>query len=49
MESPELPAGYHQIAWNGTDDGGRAVPSGAYFCELSSGDWSATQKVLLIR
>ncbi len=47
--TPELSAGYHQISWNGTSDSGRPVPSGVYFCELVSGGWSATQKVLLVR
>jgi len=38
-----------QIFWNGTDDFNRKLPSGVYFLKFQSGDYSATEKVLLIR
>jgi hypothetical protein len=33
----QLPAGGHRLAWDGTDDGGRAVRSGLYFVRLTAG------------
>lgn len=37
------------INWNGTDDYNRKLPSGVYFVKFSAGDYSATEKLLLIR
>jgi len=41
--------GEHAVAWNGRDDGGRAVGSGVYFCRLSSGGNTQTHKMLLLK
>ena len=30
------PAGVHAVTWNGSDDAGREVPAGAYFCRLEA-------------
>ncbi|MEQ1831836.1 MAG: expansin EXLX1 family cellulose-binding protein [Candidatus Eisenbacteria bacterium] len=30
-------AGRHQVLWNGTDDAGRAVAPGVYFCRVTAG------------
>ncbi len=38
-----------QITWDGKDDFGNNVPSGIYFLRFQSGDYSATEKLLLIR
>ncbi len=38
-----------QIFWNGTDDLNRKLPSGVYFLKFQAGDYSATEKLLLIR
>ena len=38
-----------QIFWNGTDDLNRNLPSGVYFLKFQAGDYSATEKLLLIR
>ncbi|UCG31493.1 MAG: T9SS type A sorting domain-containing protein [candidate division WOR-3 bacterium] len=35
--------------WNGTDDTNRKLPSGVYFLKFTAGDYTATQKLLLIR
>lgn len=32
-----LGGGWHQVAWDGTDDGGRKVASGIYICQLEGG------------
>ena len=47
--TPELGPGYHQITWNGKNDAGQFVSPGVYFYDLSSGDWSASSKMLLLR
>jgi hypothetical protein len=47
--TPMLGPGYHQITWNGKNDAGRFVSPGVYFYDLTSGDWSASSKMLLLR
>ena len=32
----EMPGGRHRVIWDGTDGGGRPVPSGLYFYRLKS-------------
>lgn len=38
------PAGYHSLLWNAS-----AFPSGVYFCRISSGNYSASIKMLLLK
>ena len=42
-------AGYHTILWDGTDNAGNEVTSGAYFYQLKTGDIKATRKMVLLR
>jgi hypothetical protein len=42
-------AGNHVVQWNGTDNQKKAVASGVYFYKLSSGTYSNTKKMLLIK
>jgi hypothetical protein len=37
------------VRWSGVDDANRKVGSGVYFVRLEAGEYTATQKVLLIR
>jgi hypothetical protein len=37
------------VSWIGTDSSGRKLPSGVYFLKLVVGDYSATEKILLVR
>lgn len=45
----ELPAGSHEIQWDGRDDLGRDIDAGVYFGRLEIGAWSASRAVLHIR
>lgn len=45
----DLPAGQHRIEWNGVDNGGAAVASGVYYYRLSTEDFSATKKMVLVK
>ena len=38
--------GTHNVTWNGTDDHGRSLANGVYFCRLTAGDYRATEKVV---
>jgi uncharacterized membrane protein len=42
-------AGDHQVTWQGTDEFGRAVPSGTYLIKLESEDGVRTDKMMLVR
>jgi hypothetical protein len=44
-----LPAGLHTLEWDGRDDQGQAVGSGAYVVELRLGAWRQTRKLLLLK
>jgi hypothetical protein len=45
----EVGPGGHDVVWDGRDDQGRAVSSGAYFCRLHAGDLQITVRALLVR
>ncbi len=42
-------AASHVVLWNGTDDSGRPVSSGAYYTRVTSDTGSATAKMLLLK
>ena len=44
-----MPAGSFSHAWDGRDDVGRAVSSGVYFYELSSGSFREQRRMALVR
>jgi flagellar hook assembly protein FlgD len=41
--------GAYNVTWNGTDDRGRELARGVYFCRFSAGDYRATEKLVLQR
>ena len=41
--------GAYSINWSGTDDRGRELARGVYFCRFSAGDYRATEKLVLQR
>jgi len=49
LVSEILPAGRHEVTWQGRDDSGRTVASGAYFYRLNSGGDSVVGKMLLMK
>ncbi len=49
LVADELLAGAQQIVWDGTDDGGREVSTGVYFCRVQWDAGSVTRKLTLIR
>lgn len=44
-----MPAGRHQVTWDGTDDAGRPVVSGAYFYRLCVDDRGEMRRMVLAR
>jgi flagellar hook assembly protein FlgD len=42
-------AGNYEIKWDGTDDNGKAVPSGIYFYQLKAGTFTETKKMTLMK
>jgi hypothetical protein len=47
--SGQVEAGTHQVTWDGTDSAGSKVARGVYFCRMSAGEFSATEKVVLLQ
>ncbi|MBI3872301.1 MAG: T9SS type A sorting domain-containing protein, partial [candidate division Zixibacteria bacterium] len=45
----ELPAGKHDVSWDGTDDHGSPVASGIYLCRLVAGGAAESKKMVLLR
>ncbi len=43
-----LPAGSHVMVWDGTDDSGRQVPSGAYFSRLKVGESVGARTLVMV-
>jgi len=48
LESGSRPAGLHQVVWDGTDELGRPVGRGTYFCRMTAGSFRATSKLTTI-
>jgi len=44
-----LEAAYHNILWDGRDDSNKTVSSGIYFYKMKTTDYSATQKMILMK
>jgi hypothetical protein len=48
VDGPLAP-GRHRLTWDGRDDGGQRLVSGAYFLRASASGFEATRKILLIK
>ncbi|MDD4147453.1 MAG: carboxypeptidase regulatory-like domain-containing protein, partial [Candidatus Cloacimonetes bacterium] len=42
-------AGDHTVVWKGTDNNGRAVSSGVYYYKMTTGKYSSTKKMILMK
>lgn len=42
------PAGLNSVIWNGNDDSGNRIPPGMYICTMTSEDYYATKKLMLV-
>lgn len=49
LHSGELPAGEHDIQWDGTNSGGQRLSSGVYFYQLRMGEQIETRKMIMIK
>lgn len=49
VEAEEYAKGSHEVQWNGRDDNGHRVPSGAYFYRLEAGQYSESRRMALIK
>jgi len=49
LVNDHLAAGDHSVQWNGTDDAGRAVSSGVYFCRLQAGGNTRVGRMVLLK
>ena len=45
----KMPAGNHQLVWNGTDAKGQTVSSGIYYYRMKSGKYSSTRKMIMMK
>jgi hypothetical protein len=42
-------AGTYNLEWNARDEGGKVVPTGIYFLRVSSEEFNASQKIMLMK
>jgi subtilisin family serine protease len=49
LVNDELMPGEHEIKWDGRNQIGETVPSGVYFYTMTTGDFRATKKMIVIR
>ena len=47
--SDSLPAGHHRLQWDGHNDRGEPVASGAYLYQLLAGDFVASRQLMLLK
>jgi flagellar hook assembly protein FlgD len=45
----DLAAGHQSVTWDGRDNAGRALPSGAYVARFEAGDVRQSHKLMLVR
>jgi hypothetical protein len=47
--SGQVEAGTHQVSWDGRDSSGSKVARGVYFCRMNAGEFSATEKMVMLQ
>ncbi len=40
-------AGFHQVTWDGTDNGGNRIADGVYFCKMTAGTYTQMKKIVM--
>ncbi|MBW6514014.1 MAG: T9SS type A sorting domain-containing protein [Candidatus Syntrophosphaera sp.] len=45
----DFTSGRHSVVWNGRDEGGKPVASGVYFYKMTTGKYSSTRKMVLMK
>jgi len=43
------PAGNHTVVWNGVDNNNRSISSGVYFYKMTTGKFTSTKKMILLK
>ncbi|TPW08907.1 MAG: Coagulation factor protein [bacterium] len=43
----KLPAGVHEVTWDGASEGGSTVPSGMYFYRMTADDFVSAKKLVV--
>ncbi len=49
LDTADLTAGVHTVAWDLRDGHGRAVPAGLYVCDVSAGSLRRTTRIMVVR
>lgn len=49
LVNSNLTAGVHEVTWSGKDDNGIAAPSGVYLYRISTANFTAVKKMLLLK
>ncbi|MBN1480134.1 T9SS C-terminal target domain-containing protein [candidate division KSB1 bacterium] len=49
LVNEQMDAGIHTVTWHGVDSDGNVLPSGLYFYQLKAGDYSAVDKLMMIK
>jgi hypothetical protein len=49
LVNEKVKAGNHKVTWKGDDDNGKPVSSGVYFYRMTSGKYSSSKKMILMK
>ena len=49
VNNEEKASGLHKFKWNGKDENNRSVSSGMYYFKITTGKYSSTKKMILMK
>lgn len=49
MVESSVPAGVHEVLWDGLNNEGKRVPAGVYLVRFEAGDYQAIKKAVIVR
>lgn len=49
LRQAQMPAGRHELAWNGVDDAGKKISSGVYWINFSAGTFQTLRKIVVMK